>query len=62
MARPSLRRFVDLLTRTVRTGKPVRAVRRPARAVAAPWLEDRTLPSTVSWVNPSGGDWGDATN
>jgi hypothetical protein len=25
-------------------------------------LEDRTLPSTINWINPNGGDWGLAAN
>ena len=26
------------------------------------WLEDRTLLSTVTWINPSGGDWDTPSN
>ena len=42
-----------------------------ARGKRSPWrsftprlelLEDRTLPSTVNWINPAGGDWDTAGN
>jgi hypothetical protein len=26
------------------------------------WLDDRTLPSTVTWIHPAGGAWDTAAN
>ncbi len=34
----------------------------PGRGLLLEILEDRTLPSTVSWINPAGGDWDTASN
>lgn len=36
--------------------------RRRLRSLALESLEDRTVPSTVTWINPSGGDWDTPTN
>src|SRR5215471_15143497 len=45
--------------RSLRTSSPVR--RRLFRP-AVSRLEERTLLSTVSWINPNSGDWSDPAN
>lgn len=53
--------FRKLATLVVRRAQPDRAVARRTRAVRVRprllQLEDRTLPATVFWTNPAGGDW-----
>jgi hypothetical protein len=46
------------------TSKGGRARRKPRlmTRLAFDRLEDRTLPSTVTWINPSGGDWDTGSN
>jgi hypothetical protein len=42
-----------------------RGIRRTSWPIFTPrleLLEDRTLPSTVNWINPAGGDWDTAGN
>ncbi len=52
----------------VSTWSSTRTSGRRRRRVGVTWnplcerLEDRTLPSTVTWINPSGGDWDTGSN
>src|SRR5207253_1704917 len=50
-----------------KSGRSIRRDRRAKRMMltARPEvlrLEDRTLPSTVTWINPGSGDWNTASN
>ena len=48
-----------------RFGNHKRTKRRTRRASYRPWaelLEDRALPSTVTWTKPAGGDWDTPSN
>jgi hypothetical protein len=42
--------------------RPYRRCRRPTVGLWLERLEDRTVPSTVTWINPAGGDWDTAAN
>jgi len=56
----SLKSLVGRVQST-RTERRQRPRRRPQR-LALEILEDRVTPSTVSWINPSGGDWDTGSN
>ena len=45
-----------------RRPRPAPRTRRRGAALALERLEDRTVPSTVSWINAAGGDWDNAAN
>jgi hypothetical protein len=61
MLRHLLRTLRNRFTPWHRTAPKRRPCRRAGR-LHIEFLEDRTVPSTVTWVNPSGGDWGTAAN
>src|SRR5438445_7263480 len=54
-----LRPLKAALTRTA-PRRPIRNA--PPRRLRLEALEDRTVPATITWVNPAGGDWGTPSN
>src|SRR5262249_483702 len=48
--------------RTARRLRGKRRVPKPHPRLYLESLEDRTLPSTVTWMNPAGGDWDTGSN
>src|SRR6516225_8000083 len=60
MVRLSLFGLVKRVCRPARSRR--RAAVRPSFRPRLQVLEDRTVPATVSWSNPAGGDWSVASN
>ena len=51
--------------RSKRSNRPALNCHRSCRTAFRPQfqlLEDRVQPSTLTWINPSGGDWSNAAN
>ena len=56
-----MRSLLPTRWRRNRSGSCLRQRRMPFRLFVEP-LENRTVLSTISWINPSGGDWNTASN
>src|SRR5436309_207640 len=57
--------FRGCLRRTNKTRRTAASRRGTAKLRSIPWLErleDRTTPSTVTWINSGGGDWDTPSN